>query len=215
MGGWGSGRSSGRPTAELSKRIDIAWMIRTGKARPGHWISGSLHWTCGGQPSGWISYEADMREAAASELRLSYTRGSGEDREQVKQTIRLTYTLPNYGGRRWWMICPYSGRRVGKLYMPNGGDRFASRKAWRLGYHCQRVAHRDRPFEKLFRLQRKLGSSQGWEAGLRRPKGMWHRTYDRYFERYLDLDAECAVEMAGVLGLLQGRIERKRSRSRR
>ena len=73
------------------------------------------------------------------------------------------------------------------------------RKAWRrLPYRSQHVARRDRPFEKLFRLQRKLGSIEGWEAGLRRPKGMWRRTYERHWERYLELDAECGQEMAAV-----------------
>jgi hypothetical protein len=61
---------------------------------------------------------------------------------------------------------------------------------------------RDRAFEKLFRLQRKLGSYEGWEAGLQRPNGMWQRTYERHFDRDLELDAECAVEMMAVIGIM-------------
>jgi hypothetical protein len=80
--------------------------------------------------------------------------------------------------------------------MRNGGDRFASRKAWRLAYNSQRVGRRDRPFEKLFRLQRKLGCEQGWDSFIRRRKGMWHRTFERHVERYEDLDEECGAEMA-------------------
>ncbi len=199
MGGFGSGRYSGRPTANMSKRIDIAWMIRVGWAVPGRQTSGILRWSVGDEPTGSISYVADMTDPAASELRLSYTRGEGANRENVTQTVRLTSTEPNYGGRRWWMICPYRGNRVGKLYMPNGGDRFAGRRAWRLGYNSQRVAHSDRPFEKLFRLQRKLGSEQGWEAYPTRPKGMWRRTYERHLERYEQLDAECNLGMFSLL----------------
>lgn len=200
MGGYNSGRSGGRPTADMSKRIDIAWMIRTRHAVPGSWVRGSLSWNCGGQPSGSISYSAEMTDIENAWLRLSYVRGSGNEREEVNQNIRLVYSIPNFGGWRWWMICPYRGNRVGKLYLPAWGDRFAGRRAWRLGYHSQRVAHRDRPIEKLFRLQRKLGSEQGWEAGLRRPKGMHGRTYERHMDRYLKLDAECAVTMMEVLG---------------
>lgn len=204
MGGYSSGRYGGRPTADMSKRIDFAWMIRVGRAVPGSMAAGTLAWNIGGEPAGSISYTADMRNLHAAELRLSYTRDAGGDHpEHVNQTVRLTYTEPNYGGRRWWMICPYRGNRVGKLYMPNGGDRFAGRQAWRLGYRSQRVAHHDRPFEKLFRLQKKLGGEQGWEAGLPRPKGMWQRTYERHMERYWKLDAICAVAMLGVLGLLR------------
>ena len=204
MGGFGSGRYGGRPTADMSKKVDLAWMMRTGRAKPGQWISGSLSWNCGGQPAGSISYSANMECEYNSELKLTYYRGSAEEREDVEQRIRLVYTEPNYGGRRWWMICPYRHIRVAKLYMPNGGDRFASRKAWRLAYNSQRVAHRDRPFEKLFRLQRKLGCEQGWDSWISRPKGMWQRTFDRHLARFEELDAECSVEMMQVIGLLKG-----------
>lgn len=206
MGGYFSGRQNGRPTADSCKRIDIAWMIRTKRAIPGQWLRGTLSWSCGDRPAGWISYEADMREPDNSELRLSYTRGEGDNREHVNQTVRLVFTEPNYGGRRWWMVCPYGHNRVGKLYLPGGGDRFAGRKAWKLGYHIQRVAHREKAFEALFRLQKKLGCRQGWEAGLPRPKGMWRRTYERHWERYCELDDICGAEMMGMVLRLRERI---------
>ena len=206
MGGYNSGRSGGRPTADMSKRIDLAWMIRTGKARPGQLVWGTLCWNFGDEPAGSISYEADMREAHASELRLSYTRGPDDNREHVKQTVRLTFTEPNFGGRRWWMTCPYRGHRVGKLYMPNGGDRFASRTAWRLGYRSQRIAKRDVASERLFRLQRKLGCDAGWEAGIRRPKGMWNRTFERHFDRCMELDEAVGWEMMALVNRLNDRL---------
>jgi hypothetical protein len=187
----------------MSKKVDLSLMIRKGWARPGQWTTGSLNWNFGGEPAGSISYVADMTDTFASELRLTYWRGEGEEREHVEQRVRLTFTEPNYGGRRWWMICPYRGNRVAKLYLPNWGDRFAGRRAWRLGYQSQRVAHRDRPFEKLFRLQRKLKSEVGWEAPLRRPKGMHQRTFDRFLDEYEALDAECAVIMMRWIGILR------------
>lgn len=205
MGGFGSGRHGGRPTADASRRIDLAWMFRTGRAKAGAHLFGSLYWTCGGEPSGSITYTAIMDTPGEERLELTFTRGSGDDREHVRQTVRLCFTRPQYGGKRWWMICPYRHIRVGKLYLPPGGDRFASRQAWRLGYQCQRDAARDRPFERLFRLQKKLGSYQGWEAGLQRPKGMWHRTFERHLERYWELDAQCAIEMMAMMGGLSGR----------
>lgn len=203
MGGYGSGRTGGRPTADMSKKIDLAWMIRTKRVVPGHWTSGTLHWNCGGKSVGSISYVARLEDPEASELQLTYWRGEAGDRERVEQRIRLVFTEPNYGGRRWWMICPFRGHRVGKLYLPAWGDRFAGRRASRLGYQSQRVAQRDRSFEKLFRLQRKLGSEQGWEAPLLRPKGMHWKTFERHLERYHELDTECAVHMMHWIGLLR------------
>lgn len=204
MGGFGSGRYGGRPTADASLRIDLAWMLRTGRAKEGQHISGSLSWKRGGEEAGSIGYQAIMHEPGEERLELSYTRGSGDDREQVRQTVRLCHTVPNYGGKRWWMICPYRYIRVGKLYLPPGGDRFASRQAWRLGYQIQRVARHDRASERLFRLQRKLGGDQGLGAFPSRPKGMWQRTWERHMERYWELeeaaDAELAIGLARILG---------------
>ena len=79
------------------------------------------------------------------------------------------------------------------------GIAFASRQAWRLGYQSQRHASRDRPFEALSRLQKKLGCNEGWEQPIQRPKGMWRRTFRRHEERYWELDAECAAQMMVVI----------------
>ena len=204
MGGWGSGRYGGRPTADASLRIDLAWMLRTGRATEGSWRSGSLSWNRGGEEVGSIGYQAIMQELGEERLELTYTRGRGEAAEQVRQTVRLCFTLPHYGGKRWWMICPYRGIRVGKLYLPPGGDRFASRQAWRLGYQCQRDARRDRASERLFRLQRKLGTERGLDAFPIRPKGMWNRTWARHLHRYWELEEAANLELAMVVARLTG-----------
>lgn len=203
MGGYGSGRFGGRPTADASRKVDLAWMMRSGLAVIGRETTGTLRWHCGGDPAGSISYRALLNEPGHERLVLTYTRDTGGEQESVLQTVHMTFTNPNFGGKRWWMICPYRGHRVAKLYMPPGGDRFASRKAWQLAYHSQRIAARDRPFEALFRLQKRLGCPQGWEQPIRRPKGMHHRTFDRLEEEYWRLDEHCAVEMMRVIGLLR------------
>lgn len=203
MGGYGSGRYGGRPIAEHCLRIDLAWMLRQGMAHEGSDYSGTISWTCRGSPSGKIGYWAKLSELDNERLELSYTRRSGDDAEEVRQNITLCYTVPHFGGKRWWMICPYQNIQVGKLYLPPGGDRFASRQAWRLGYQSQRDAARDRPFERLFRLQEKLGCKQGWESFPTRPKGMWQRTYERHLEHYWELDADCSIEMATLLKRLR------------
>lgn len=204
MGGYGSGRDSSRPTADASLGVDLAWMIRTRRATPGSRLWGDLQWTCNGMPSGSISYEADMIDPDHARLVLNYKHGSGEAVVPVRQVIALTHTRPNYGGRRWWMICPYGGGRCAKLYLPPSGDRFASRKAWGLAYQSQRIAEAEQPFEALFRLQRRLGGPLGWEAGLaERPRGMWHRSYARCWDEYDRLDRHCAFEMMAVMQRLE------------
>lgn len=202
MGGYGSGRSGGRPTADASLRIDIALMLRTRKAIEGALCHGTLHWTCRGEPSGSISYVAAMHEPENERPQLSYSNTRQGQKEEKVQTVRLSYTVPNFGGKRWWMHCPITGQRVGKLYLPNGGDVFASRTAWRLGYHSQRVTKRDQPFERLFRLQEKLGCRTGFEQPIFRPKGMWRRTWQRHLDEHERLDAICSREFAALMSRL-------------
>lgn len=180
-------------------------MLRTGRACEGTHVWGNLHWTCGGQDAGSISYAAKMHEPGCERLELTFTNIRQGGREKMRQTITLTHTQPNYGGKRWWMLCPVNGRRVAKLYLPCGGDIFASRKAWQLGYQSQREGRRDRAFGRLFQLQKKLGCNQGWEQPIFKPKGMWERTWQRHLAEYYALDAECAMEMMGLISRLDQR----------
>lgn len=147
-----------------------------------------------------------MDELDRERLELTYTSTRHGKRRDVRQTVHLTHTVPNYGGKRWWIWCPVSRRRVGKLYLPPGGDVFASRQAWRLGYQCQRDAARDRPFERLFRLQKKLGCTEGWERPIFKPKGMWERTWQRHLAEYRELDQQCAIEMRAMTARLSGEV---------
>lgn len=207
MGGYGSGRQNGRPIAEHSLRVDIGWMIRKGLAVPGGWRKSNLRWTCRGEPSGDVSYSCDMTDPENSwlELRFSVPDRANGQRKHHTQRIHLSYTVPKFGGKRWWMHCPVNGARVGKLYVPPGGDIFASRKAWRVGYQSQRIAKRDSMFERLFRLQRKLGGEIGWGQPISRPKGMHWRTYERYLKESEALDRCCSVEAAIVVQSLMAK----------
>ena len=57
--------------------------------------------------------------------------------------------------------------------------------------------------ERLFAIQRRLGCETGWDMPIRRPKGMWRRTYERLENRYWELDAECSREMALAFAMLR------------
>lgn len=210
MGGYGSGRQNGRPLAEEALFIDIAFMLRTRLAISGNCISDTLSWTCNGEQYGSINYTCDMSdlENASLELRYSVREPSTAAKHDRTQAIMLSYSIPNFGGHRWWMHCPVNGSRVGKLYCPKGGYEFASRTAWRLGYRSQRESDQQRPFSRLNKLQRKFGCEEGYEIPLRRPKGMWDRTYQRHLRKFEGIERECDMRMSEMMEKLTSFGER-------
>lgn len=195
MGGYNSGRHSGRPALDSGLTLSLSHMMRKKMVTAGALGAGSMQWSRNGEPIATIGYRYDLVDPDEATIDLSWTRTpyDGEP-EKVEQRIRLSCTTPHYGGNRWWMHCPRTGARVATLYMPPGARGFACRAVWRLGYRSQRVARDDRASEKLFRLQRKMGTEQGWDNWGPRPKGMWTRTYSRNFERFMELNDQAQDE---------------------
>jgi hypothetical protein len=165
MGGWNSGRRGGKPVKEVGTAIDLALMLCKGWRTDGKWGNGRLTWS---DSTGWsasINYQYDMLDPNNASLTLTYrNRRGGEDWIDRKQSVRLVYTVTPFGGRRWWVSCPVLKHRAGELYLPAGGDVFASRKAWGLAYRSQRSRSRNRAFNWLFALQRRLGCPEGWSS---------------------------------------------------
>lgn len=60
---------------------------------------------------------------------------------QTGQQFKLTRTPCNYGGWRYWLLCPTCGRRCGKLYKPYYGWRYACRGCHDLTYTSAQEAH--------------------------------------------------------------------------
>lgn len=94
--------------------------------------------------------------------------------------IHLEPTKTHFGNCRYWFRCPSQGcdRRCGKLYLqylPNGKPAFICRKCLNLAYASQNTSCLDRLLEKKWKILRKL---QAEVAGAKKPKGMWHKTYD-------------------------------------
>lgn len=190
-----------RRRVEDGVTISLALLLRScGRERAEG--AGILSWSKDGDPIASVGFNLDLNDPDNAHLTLTFTRSRSDgSNERVQQRIRLVFTTPNYGGRRWWMICPRSDRRVAKLHLPPGEDTFASRQELRLSYRSQRAGDGDRPFDKLFRLQRSIDSPEGWHFPLVRPKGMWKRTYDRHLERYRELHAQCSPAMANASAL--------------
>ena len=201
-----AGRLSG--LVEDSLTLDLAQLMRFGPVRDGQRGLGSLCWRLDGEAVGSAWFRIDLRSTDAARLVIVFALAGVDGRPPrvVRQSIRLRFTVPQFGGRRWWMLCPVTGARVRCLHLAPGADRFASRKALGLSYRVERLGRFDRPFEKLFRAQRRLGGAGG--AEISRPKGMWSRTYRSRLERLAALDADCCAAVLGLIRRQGGRTAR-------
>jgi hypothetical protein len=183
MGGFGSGRSGGRPTVESALTLDINQLLRSGLIEPmtSRW-NATLIWrtVATGEETSRIGYAAHLEEQSGH-MRLNYivTRGWTGEKIPVEYVVQLWTTPGRFGGRRWWFECPLTGRRVTKLYLPNGATQFASRQAYRLPYASQREIPRDRALSRAFKARQRLGSRDGIHDYIRKPKWMRRPTFER------------------------------------
>lgn len=160
MGGWNSGRRGGKPTVEgcASIVLSINTVLR---ATEGRCLSRlRLEATINGQQQE-ILLPLDLDPKAGT--------GTLAPKYDVQHVSTATgpqhYSLPlvstpcRFGGRRWWAICPATGRRAAILYLPNGGRRFLSWAAYRLAYQSQRETVTGRAWRTIRKLERRLGSA--------------------------------------------------------
>lgn len=224
MGGFGSGRLGWRATVEgcRSLRLDVNRITRDvrGKLRDvpegARLIAGPIIWT-------WTaSGEAEPRARALVTLTLDHWRGSARLQFDVDhpsrptgpqdQTVQMETTPCPFGGRRWWWLCPATGRRCTTLYLPNGGTLFLSRGrgAYRLAYASQKESEMERSHARLARLHRKMGGDYAYadDPPPCRPKWMRRHTYNRLVADWeAQMDRHDEIWMAGAERLL-GRVPR-------
>ena len=186
MGGYGSGKSGGQPTVEDSLTLDLRCLFEDRFLKVPGRTSGTLRWTVVGtdEEAASMGFQSELSEESGI-VRLSWTSTdpwTGETR-QCENRITLTTEPQPFGGRRWFLLCPRTGERAAKLYLPSGADTFASRKAYRLGYRSQRETPHDRSLSRAFALRRKIGAEGGIDDDFEKPKGMHWRTFESAMEK--------------------------------
>jgi hypothetical protein len=207
VGGFNSGRRTGRPAVEDGFTLNLPRLFKQRFVWPGCVVSGSVRWTSTrtGEQRAVIGYEADFSARDSGWMRLRYSI-NGKSQDYV---VQLRTTECHYGGRRWWFLCPSSWRRCTTLHLPPGGTIFAARQAYRLAYRSQREGPMDRSHDRQRRLYARLGTEyRFFEQSIpARPKGMRQATYDRLvaeiegaMERHEDIFIAGAERFLGKLG---------------
>jgi hypothetical protein len=184
VGGFGSGRYGGTVTAEAT----ASYVFTISSLRPligqGQSLSAVTHFD---ESKFSVAMRLDASNSSSAFVELTHkTRDDREGDRIITDHIQLTWTTPTYGGRRWWFVCPRTGRRTTKLFLPLGGWHFWSRQAYRLGYACQRDDRFSRLQRRAAKLNRQLGGEgwSSWEDPPTKPKWMRRRTYERKYERW-------------------------------
>lgn len=126
------------------------------------------------------AFVSQLGHAQEASVRITFQR---PHRLPVEQTIALT-SLPRvpFGGRRWYIICPGTGARACRLYLPLHGHLFLSREAHGLRYRAEHAAQEDNDIDKFIKLYRRLTVNPPPLGSLSpippRPKGMHEKTYE-------------------------------------
>jgi hypothetical protein len=211
LGGFGSGRYGGRVTAEGTASYILAASVLTrAQLQIGQRGTETYHF---GEERFPVEIKLDTVDPSNPFLELTHqTRDEREGDRIVRDRVRLIWTVPTYGGRRWWFQCPRTHRKVTKLYLPNGGWHFWSRQAYRLGYACQREDRFSRLQRRAAMLNRQLGG-KGWSTWAdppAKPKWMRWRTYERKIAEWERAVARANIEWTCSAARLLGRIDRRR-----
>lgn len=199
MGGFGSGRTGTHNKAEHCRFIEVNRLYREGCLEDGY-ISG-WQWLREGKRVANIGMACNR-----DILKLDYrVRSFGDDWIDVVERIQIERVPCRYGGTRPYFRCPgivqgrACGRRVGKLFLL--GRYFLCRHCHRIAYTSQSETELDRTYRKRDKRRVAMGAEPGpWGRIPPRPKGMWHRTYQRHIAAIIDADGDASEQFNRVVG---------------
>ncbi|MFA7170184.1 MAG: hypothetical protein WC178_05040 [Candidatus Paceibacterota bacterium] len=152
--------------AERFNRLSIFWLKKNGYLHKDYNInSGGISWTYGyNENKSSIGFSVkrinwgELNEEAYIQLQYTYTNGRTEEKECIDYKVELVTTPCNYGGKRYWFICPlakngqYCGRRVGVLYQ--NGKYFGCRHCGDIAYDSQMQSGRYKGFVSIPDIER-------------------------------------------------------------
>jgi hypothetical protein len=136
MGGFGSGRHGSTVTDEETASYVISISSLAPAFQSGQCLTCEMRF---GEERFPVLATVDLTNERNCFVELIHpTRDHREGDRIVTRRVALTWTVPTYGGRRWWFLCPRTAHRTTKLFLPRGGWHFSSRQAYGHGYRCQR-----------------------------------------------------------------------------
>lgn len=135
---------------QLGFRLASFHLLTRAKLRPGAHGAMVLPFEHAGEPFP-VALTVDTRAGAFPRLELAHPARTRTG-QAMKYWVALVTTRPHFGGVRWWFISPRTNARAAKLFLPLGGDIFANRRCYELGYQ----SGRESPADHMARKARKL-----------------------------------------------------------
>ncbi|WP_201616471.1 hypothetical protein [Psychrobacter urativorans] len=128
------------------------------------------------------NYRDQLRNSSAKSIEFSYTHRS----KPYQYSIQLSKISCNYGGHRYWWLCPKCNQRTSTLYY---AGLYVCRHCIGANYGSQLQQPIDRIYSKLNAIR----AHMGWQVGVihgigERPKGMHAKTYNRLLKEYEHLE---------------------------
>lgn len=142
-----------KDTVEDCKSVSIAFLKKHGYFFEPDYMSGTIRWRNSfGEQTASISIAVSTL-GNENYVRFQYTTTDHDSGEKTEYdyNVQLTTTKCNFGGVRYWFICPlskngaYCGRRVAKLYKAPGADYFGCRHCYDLSYESRNEPRFARP----------------------------------------------------------------------
>ncbi len=151
-------------------------------------------WSRTGEVIASISYKVESDETGPIGLRFMYAilaHGTNEKKD-YNYIIPIVSTPCNYGGERWWFICPLvvdgraCHRRCRIVYMPPGAKHFGCRECHRLTYES-RQRHREAFYEGFEKPYMEAESAQK-ELSKARTRKKKEKIWQKLFRAQAELE---------------------------
>lgn len=140
---------SGRDTLDGYKSIRIDKFTQWGSFREGNLYSWIMNWTNRGEDT-WSMLVRCGQDKTSMNFDFASTHRETGEKTSYNYDVRLTKTVCNYWGYRYWFICPNCNKRYWVLYL-NGRDlHFYCRKCLNLRYDTQTKTKLSYAFDKIY-----------------------------------------------------------------
>ena len=156
------------------RSMDILDLQRKNVFTRGAGITRTASWSRNGDVVASIAYQVEAAENGPSGLRFIYTIPNNNTgvKKGYNYIIPVVSTPCNYGGKRWWFICPLvvngrsCQRRCRIVYMPPGSEYFGCRECHKLTYES-RQRHREKFYEGFEKPYKAAEAARGNLARVR------------------------------------------------